>query len=51
MKEEGKEKGKETEMPRKKEKEEMVNFSYVLKGSGEWFGESSKTKESKADLD
>jgi len=48
---EGKRKGKRTEMRRKREKEEKVDFSYVLKGSGSWFGESSKGKKSKAELD
>jgi len=37
----GKGKGKETETPRKEKKKEKVNFSYVPKGSGSWFGEPS----------
>jgi len=48
---ENKGKGKEAETPRKEEKEEKVDFSYVPKGCGLWFGESSARKDSKADLD
>jgi len=48
---EDKGKGKGTETPRKEEKEEKVDFSYVLKGSGLWFGETSARKDGKADLD
>jgi len=49
--EEGKGKGKETETLRKEGKEEKVDFSYIPKGCGWWFGETSARKDTKANLD